>query len=323
MTISVHAVAAGLRRSRHKRQVLAGRGPSPMRAAGLLALLLLAGCATPAHGPAPPAAPAKATAAPRTLDWAQADCQALTWSVPVAAASLKPYLPPGFEPMADGPAGAGGAATIGFRTMECATGFGQAHVVRSAQSGQVFTSVVLPPGLRDDRFGTHTTYGWDLLVANDDWRAAAAPWGMPVHDGGALVGPSAQGWSGDLAMDRAGTFTIAGRTFDAGAKADGYESRMATKGAQGFALWDAEVANLTVADGAGLWSASPESWVAKLLGATQGAATFEYATFSLPRASVHWPGESAGPVDGHAAAGGGPEPPSPPFVGPLGPPVMA
>ena len=111
------------------------------------------------------------------------------------------------------------------------------------------------------------------------------------------MGANAQGWSGELAMDRTGTFAVSGRTLQSGRAEASYEARTITSGARGFALWDHEVANRTAAPGAGTWTATPGSWVAAVLGATQGAATFEHSTFSLPSAWVHWPGQEVGPVD--------------------------
>jgi hypothetical protein len=271
--------------------------------AAALALAALAGCAQPAHPPAPAADGSPTAAQAWALDVRQAGCEAITWSVPVTAASLKPYLPDGFEPSPpEGQQGLDAAAALGFRTVECARGLGQGVDFRSVQSGQVFTRVVPPAELRDDRFGARYAYGWDVLAAPDAWRASAAGWGLPVHDGGSLVGPGAQGWTGALAMDKVGSFTINGRTVTSGAASAGDESRLITAGAQGFALWDTETANVTTLTGAGAWEVSPESWVAKVLGSTQGVALFEHATFDVPSGVVHWPGQVLSPVDGQGQA---------------------
>lgn len=276
-------------------------------AAAAILGLFLAGCAgAPMANPA--TEPAAAKQAPAAwLDWSQADCQSMTWSVPVLASSLQPYLPTGFEPSpGDAPVAAGQAATLGFRAVECATGFGEEEMLRSVQSGVLFTPVLPPAELRDERFATRYSFVWDTLVAKDEWRAAAAGWGMPVHDGGALVGPTAQGWTGALAMDRVGTFTATGRTVDGERPVEDRESRAVTLGGQGFALWDSSMEDLRVSTGVGVWSASPESWVAQVLGATQGAATFELAAWNLPRALVHWPGQALGPVEDGGATSAGP-----------------
>lgn len=268
-------------------------------AAASTLVLLLAGCAAAPAEDAPAEVVVQVPSGPSTLDWQQSDCQSVTWSVPVLASSLQPYLPAGFEPStAQGPISAGQAATLGFRAVECSTGFGQDDFLRSAQSGVLFTPVIPPQELREDRFAAHTSFGWDALVASEDWRAGAAGWGLPLHDGGSLVGPTAQGWTGALSMDRVGTFTVTGRTFDGEAQAQDHESRLVTLGSQGFALWDAHVQDMVVSTGVGAWSASPESWVAQVVGATQGVATFELATWDLPHAVVHWPGQAIGPVQG-------------------------
>jgi hypothetical protein len=301
-----------------------------MRApAALLALAFLAGCAappTPADGTAEAAGP---VLGPRVLDWSQAECEAITWSVPVTAAALQPHLPSGFEPSppeaspAPASPGVAGAATLGFRAVECNYGFGEAKVLRSMQSGLLFTPVLPPAELREERFASHYAFGWDLLVASESWRAAARPWGLPVGDGGAMVGPTAQGWTGSLAIDGVGAFSMTGRPFDKGQPAAGFEARTITGGSQGFALWDSETANRTVSTGVGTWTVSPESWVATVLGATSGLATFEHATFDLPSAWVHWPGQALGPMEDDAGlrpADLVPPPPSP-AAGPSTPAV--
>lgn len=290
------------------------QGPTlPLLVALLLSLVVLPGCAT--HPVAPPSSTATVPTVPshaplRSLDWRQADCEAMEWTVPVRSTSLQPYLPDGFQPQAfDGPTGFGAAAWLGFRAVECSSGLGQDKIMRSVQTGMLFTPVIPPAELRDDRFAGMYEFGWDILVAPDSWRSAAAPWGMPLHDGGCLVGPSAQGWTGELAMDRVGTFAMTGRTGGAGQPEAPRDLRMITKGAQGFALWDRTEDNRTTANGAGLWTVTPGSWVAQVLGSTQGAATFHVDDYDLPDAWVHWPGQGMGPIDGSSRTPAG-EPPS-------------
>lgn len=279
-----------------------------------VALALLAGCASPAGQPAPAQAAASTTILPPAwLDWGQVTCESMTWQVPVLASSLQPYMPAGFQPSepaaagAEAPVGLGQAATLGFRAVECNEGFGTGDLLGSIQSGYLFTPVLPPAELREERFGTRYAFGWDVLVAEDAWRADADAWGwgLPLHDGGALVGPTAQGWTAGLAMDQVGAFTVTGRTFDSPARAADEETRLITLGSRGFALWDGAVEGRQVSTGVGVWNASPESWVATVLGATQGAATFELATWSMPRAQVHWPGAALGPVEPAAGYLGG------------------
>lgn len=278
------------------------------------ALVLLAGCASAPTPVAPTVAPMPQAAAPQVLDWSHVDCESITWSVPVLASRLQPYLPSGFEPTAAEPPAAAGpalpgavpAATLGFRAVECIAGFGQSDILRSVQTGSLFTPVIPPAELRDDRFTGHVAFGWGVLVASESWRDAAEGWGLPVHDGGSMVGPTAQGWTGALAMDRVGTFTITGRTFDGEQPRDGQEMRTITAGRDGFALWDGTVESLAVSTGVGVWNVSPGTWVADLLGATQGVATFERATWGMPSATVHWPGQALGPVEEGSVVGSGP-----------------
>lgn len=87
---------------------------------------------------------------------------------------------------------------------------------------------------------------------------------------------------------------------------------MITDGARGFALWDAAIENLQVSTGVGVWNVAPGSWVADVLATTEGAATFEFATWNMPRGTIHWPGEALGPVeqgDGSVKVPQGTEPP--------------
>jgi hypothetical protein len=302
---------------------MAARLPAPMLLAALA--LLGAGCldaGAPADAAAPPAGQGP-PAAPRVLDWRAAECESMTWTVPVMAAALRPYLPAGFEPSPPTePApetAAAGTATLGFRAVECSFGFGEERLLGSVQSGQLFAAVLPPPELREERFAAHYAYGWDLLVAAPAWRAEAAAWGLPLHDGGAAVHPSAQGWTGSLALDRVGAFALTGRPIDGARPAQAIETRTITLGANGYALWDSEATNRTVSTGLGTWTVSPESWVAEVLGTTQGIATFEHATFDLPWAIVHWPGEPLGPVDGGDGQGSGSLPPLPPLSPPASP----
>jgi hypothetical protein len=280
-------------------------------AAGLV-LVLLGGCLThPAPAPGPAARPVpQAAVAPRALDWRAMGCQAMTWSVPVLASDLQPYLPEGFKPApAQTSAGAAldQAAMLGFQAVECGSGLGQKTVLRSVQTGTLFTAVLPPADLREDRFAGHYEFGWDILVAPDTWRAKAAGWGLPIHDGGAELGPSAEGFTGAFAMDTVGTFTVSGRTVQGPAHLDDYESRTITRGAHGFAMWDASLENLTAATGVGVWDATPDSWVANLLGATQGAATFTLTRWDQPDAAVHWPGQALGPTEAPNGAAARPE----------------
>jgi hypothetical protein len=271
------------------------------RAAAVLLLAFLAGCA---QAPAPldeGAATNPAPAVARVLDWSQADCESITWSVPVMATALQPYLPSGFEPRPPeaSPASPGvdGAATLGFRAVECAYGFGEEKVLRSVQSGLLFTPVLPPSELREERFSSRYAFGWDVLVSSEDWRAAAGQWGLPLGDGGSMVGPTAQGWTGSLAIDGVGSFSVTGRTVDKAQEDRGFEARTITAGSQGFALWDSEAVNRSASAGVGTWTVSPESWVAAVLGTTSGIATYEHATFDLPAALVHWPGQALGPTE--------------------------
>ncbi|HUR26502.1 MAG TPA: hypothetical protein VM327_10865 [Candidatus Thermoplasmatota archaeon] len=273
------------------------------RMAAVLCLALLAGCVQPAP---PVFAEAVADDPPaRVLDWHEAGCRSVTWSVPITGAALEPYLPAGFEPSPAEPSPGGpgafgrsvGASALGFRAVECDYGFGDEKLLGSVQSGMLFASVLPPPDLREERFTAHYSYGWDLLVTSEGWRADARTWDLPLHDGGATVHPSAQGWTGSLAIDQVGSFSLSGRPVDSDRAVEDVETRTITLGSQGFALWDSEAINRTVSTGIGTWTVSPESWVAAVIGTTQGIATFEYSLYDLPSALVHWPGQALDPVE--------------------------
>lgn len=278
-----------------------------MRAAWLalaLALPLLAGCSAPAAQADP--APAQAEPPqPMPLVWGLLDCEAITWQVPVPASRLAARLPAGYAPMpaadtpAGGvPAGVDQAATLGFEAVECAQAFGSHEtVVRSIPFARVFTPVVPPPGDADGRSGAQHAFVWELLVPDDAWRDRLTAHGLPATDGGTLVGPTAQGFAGRMAIDGVGTFSINGRPGDEQPAPDA-PFRDFTLADGGVAALVGQRETLRAATGVGLWSVSAGSWVAEVLGGTQGAATLQYAHYTIPHEAVIRPGADGEPFVG-------------------------
>lgn len=274
-----------------------------------LAALLAAGCLS---GPAPAApAPVGAEPAPSLvpLVWDLTDCEAITWEVPVPASRLSARLPEGFAPMPAAPAAStapGGLdqlSLLGFEAIECAAGFGSSQTAaRSVPFARIYTPVIPPREDSDHRAGTQHAFVWAAAVADDAWRDRLAAAGLPVHDGGTLVGPSAQGYSGRMALDGVGIFSFTGRS-DASEQDQADQAvRDFTPAAGGLAAWVGTREAYTTAGGAGLWEASSGSWVADVLGATKGAAAFRHERYTIPHEAVIRPGSSdgepfMGPVD--------------------------
>lgn len=273
-------------------------------AMALAALALLAGCLT-APEPAPVADPVEPSVQQVPLVWDLTDCQALTWEVPVPASRLAGRLPEGFEPSpAAGsmPAGVEQAALLGFQAVECAMAFGSdQQVARSRAFARLYTPVVPPTGQADARPGAQHAYVWEVLVGDDAWRARLAALGLPARDGDTLVGPSAQGHTGRVALERVGTFSLAGRTNAEPAKQATQPFRDFTAHRDGLAAWVGQREHVAVASGAGVWDVSPDSWVADVLGATSGVASFTLATWTVPHEAIIRPGGGDGePMTGPA-----------------------
>lgn len=275
----------------------------------VLGLLLLAGCLGAAPAPEPAAAADPAATAPPSatvpLAWELTDCQAIAWEVLVPASRLSPRLPDGFAPSpaagteAATPQGVEQAATLAFEAIECARGFGsEEQVARSIPYARLSTPVVPPGELRDGRSGTQHAYTWAVLVADDAWRARLAAEGLPVHDGGALVGPAAQGWSGRVVLDGLGTFSLTGRTDASDGTAPDQPVRDFTAADSGLAAWVGTRSERVVSAGVGVWEVTPGSWVADVLATTQGVAAFTLSTWSAT-VSVLDPGSGNGePLNG-------------------------
>lgn len=273
----------------------------------LLSVPLMAGCLA-GPGPAvasdvaPPAAPEQVP-----LVWDLTDCEALSWEVPVPASRLATRLPPGFSPMPVGPtdgttpAGVERVAVLGFEAVECAAGFGtHERIARSLPFARLYTPVVPPQDQADNRPGAQHAFVWAAVVSDDAWRQRLLAHGLPVVDGGTLVGPTAQGYSGRMALDGIGTFSFDGRN-DGNDQALGDEPfRDFTPATGGLAAWVGARESLRTTNGVGLWQASSGSWVAEVLGATEGAATFHLDRFTVPHEAIIRPGSGGEPFVGPA-----------------------
>lgn len=263
-----------------------------------------AGCTAPpastamAHDEAP-ADSAPTVAPPLRIEYQLLDCQFMTWSLPVLASRLAPHMPSGFEPESSQlPAGTEQAASLVFEALECAAGLGrETAALRSVQFGRIYTPVLPPSDLRTN--GARHTYSFQVMAGPDDWRRTAQDAGWPVFDGGAMVGASAQGWSGALALDTIGTFTVSGRTTDGEAAVADTAMRAFTASPNGLQEWAATLTQQTSATGIGTWEASADSWVAQVTGATQGLATFQLGFVSIPDGRIGPVQRPSEEVDGH------------------------
>ena len=267
-----------------------------MRLAGLALLLcapLLAGCAGPA-APAPALPPAAPAAALVPLVWDLTDCESTSWEVPVPASRLAPRLPDGFSPTpaAAAPAGVEQVSLLGFEVVECAAGFGSSQsVARSVPFARIYTPVIPPADISDSRPGAQQAFVWAAVVADDEWRARLQDAGLPVHDGGTLVGPVAQGHSAQMALDRQGVFSITGRSDATPQPQTDQAMRDFTPADGGVAAWVGTRVELTSRGGVGVWEAAAGSWVAELLGATRGVAPFRLEQYTIPHEAVIRPGD--------------------------------
>lgn len=272
-----------------------------------LLLAVLAGCASP---PAAPVQEAVAAPEPELLPlvWTLEDCEAITWQVPVPASRLAARLPAGYAPTpaAETPAGAvpagiEQAATLAFEAVECTQAFDAdddaSTVVRSVPFARVFTPVVPPTEDADPRSGTQHAFVWEVLVPDEAWRARLAANGLPASDGGTLVGATAQGFAGRMALDGVGSFSINGRPGNEQAMADA-PFRDFTVADGGVAAWVGQREAYRVATGFGVWNVSPGSWVEEVLGATQGVATLQYTHYTVPHEAVIRPGADGEPFMG-------------------------
>lgn len=270
----------------------------------LPALLLLAGCAGPPAAPAPEPAAAEAPA-PVPLVWDLIDCEAIAWEVPVPASRLASRLPDGFAPTpaasgAPAPPGVEQVSLLGFEAVECASGFGSpAMAARSVPYARLYTPVVPPSEDADRRPGAQHAFVWAAVVADDEWRQRLAAAGLPVHDGGTLVGPVAQGHSAQLALEGEGVFSMTGRADAAERPLADQPLRDFTPAGEGLAAWVGTRESVRSASGVGVWEAPPGSWVADLLGASSGVAPFRLEHYSIPHEAVIRPGDAGGePIGG-------------------------
>jgi hypothetical protein len=275
--------------------------------AALAVALALAGCL----GGPPDAAPAQAVE-PAAADplmplvWDLVDCEALTWEIPVPASRLATRLPAGYSPSPATGTPAGDdlpdgveQAILGFEAVQCAKGFGSnEQMARSIPFARVYTPVIPPSQDADSRQGTQHAFVWETLVADKAWRLRLAANGLPAVDGGTLVAPNAQGYGGRLALDGVGTFSLSGRP-------DGNEQprgdvpfRDFTPATGGVAAWVGERQGLTASMGVGVWDATAGSWIADVLGATQGVATFQLSHFTIPHEAIVRPGADGEPFMG-------------------------
>jgi hypothetical protein len=260
-----------------------------VRAAALLAVLLLAGClsATGEEPPSPPVGPA-------THAWGLAECAFVIARVPVAPEAVQPLLPQGFAPLLVAPdAGVGVVPTAEFHldAYECRHGIAfDGSPVALPRYGSFYVPVVPPEQLREPGYGAYFVK-LDTLQSDDNTRAVFAAAGLPVHEGDAQAGPGLGGlWGAQLAFDEGGGFVlragIVGQPTAQGAPLPFIEFTPLAGG--GLARWHARLHDATFYDGVGQLTPSP-GLAAEVAGSDQRTVRFLAGTWNLDEADVTAP----------------------------------
>lgn len=269
-----------------------------MRAWAVL-LLVTAGLTGCLGGPAdpPPGADQGAPGAGSTVvGWDLLGCTALVWFVPADAEAVAAALPEGFTPrgvigLPVGDAPPGIDAYLGFEAFTCDTGQGLDGPVEDMTYATVFTSVDPPEELRVDGVGDQHYYKWHVLVPDQPRRDLLQDAGVPAVDGRVDLAQTVPGvWSATVDLDGIGTVSIEGPAQGEPQPTDA-EIPFAefTPATGGLALWQATASDISRTGGTGTWAVPEGSWMADVLGASQGAASFDLDLWSFVDATIELP----------------------------------
>lgn len=253
----------------------------------LIVLVLLAGCL---------AAPATLAKEPvgTTLPWNILDCTFVYGTTNLPAARLAPYMPHNFRPFVSSPTLANTVAQVGFEVNVCAEGSGLVGQVSPMMYASTWSPAVAPAAHAVP--GVSMFVNWDVLVPDDDRRAAMQEAGTPAHDGDIIVSAdlreeASAPFTVDYAFEGAGAFRldiapIPGQSTAMG----GGEFAQYTEGADGsLTYWRTKWATTAVQRGAGTITLDPGSWQAEAFGATVVPAQFNFGTWDYTDGKIVLP----------------------------------
>jgi hypothetical protein len=261
----------------------------PWAVLAALPVLVLAGCSGPAAPdagqPGLPAADGPATAV--VLPWTTTDCRFMVVFLRASAAAVQSQLPEGFT--------AAGSATlptgsVGFEIHDCASVQGLDGLVPGAGYGASWGVVTPPDGRAAPDAGGVAYFKWHVLVPDAPRRDLLVAHGVPAEGGVAEVAQTAPGaWSGRLQLDGVGAFTATLAAPAPEGNAGDLPFQEFTNATGGVADWRATTTHYTQTQGAGTWEAPAGSVLARMVGATSGAAaittgvwSYEGGTIALP-----------------------------------------
>jgi hypothetical protein len=238
--------------------------------------------------------PVTAAAGAVTLPWNITDCRFLVVFLQPPAASVQPFLPDGFTA-----AGGRGLGSVGFEIHDCARGAGLNGTVERLAYGAMWGAVTPPDRLRDPSTGGQDYFKWAVLVPDAPRRGLLLAHGVPARDGAASVGPGpAPGsWAATMEMAGLGTFAVTGAgTPTSEGAANDLPFQEFTNATGGPAVWRATNTDWTSATTTvGQWQAPAGSVIARIMGATTGAAPFNAGHWSYRDGSIALPAASANP----------------------------
>jgi hypothetical protein len=220
-----------------------------------------------------------------TLPWAITDCRFLVAFLDAPAASVQPFLPPGFT-------AAGGLGSVGFEVHECARGSGLNGTVERLAYGAMWGAVTAPEAYRDPATGGQDYFKWTVLVPDAPRRALLQEHGVSARDGATSVRPGAApgSWDAVMRMEGLGTFAVTAAGTPSERPMADLPFREFTNATGGPAVWRATNANWTLGQAtAGAWQVPPGSVLARILGATAGVATVNAGHWSYRDGTIALP----------------------------------
>lgn len=226
--------------------------------------------------------PTETEPGPTVLPWGFTDCTWVVAAVPTQASAFGDRFPEGFTPMTPEEMGLppqpGTDAVMGLEAFDCAQGAGLNGTVDSMVYSAYWSPVHPPENLSREGAGLQFMK-WDVLIPDEDRRAALVAAGIPAVDGAVDL-------SGFSDTPAGYTFDISFQigedehTFDGFANNPGEEAlknftaREFTETADGIVLWDTRVVSPNLMQGAGTVTLDPDSFPATIVGRDTANAYF-------------------------------------------------